>query len=181
MSQVKKAFQPLFEMLEANKGKKIDDKLINSLKSIDGIMPKAGGASGGAGHVETVVDGVRKVLAIYDTFQQGWYPVNGATPQAVTCGEKSGTRSGLNIHTGPGSTLYSKSRKLANDLTKALGDLDEMFESSNEMTKQEWQAKKEELRNAEAKAQKVLREEIVPGFDSEDAVKAHLKEHGHAV
>lgn len=179
MKKVKKAFQPLIALLEANKGKKLTDELFAQCLACEGVEAKAGGQPGGT-YVQVQKDGQQETAAILDSFQGSWYTITGYGPDGVGVSRKA-TKSGYNTHTNVGAVLYGKDRKLVHDLEAEIEELNEQFFEHDAMSKDEFKAKIAELNGAYDSKRNELRKEIKPGFATREDVVKHLTDNGFDV
>ena len=183
VKKIKKAFQPLIEMLENHMGKKVTDELIAQLTALPGVEAKAGGGGGGASSfVQVDVEGAPQTAVIYDTFQEQFYAIEGFGPQGVAVSRKNGTASGFNIHTSTGAVLYGKSRKVVNDAKDALDALRERFLTTEELTKEEYVAQEKAINDQRDEDVAGIRQEVqAGGFASRDDAISYLRENGYTV
>ena len=182
MVKIKKAFQPLIEMLESQKGKKVTDELIAQLTALPGVEAKAGGGGGASSFVQVDVDGAPQTAVIYDTFQERFYAVEGFGPQGVAVSRKNGTASGFNIHTSTGAVMYGKSRKAVNDAKAALDTLRDRFLTTDEITKAEYVEQEKAINDQCDEAVAAIRQDVqAGGFASRDEAINYLRESGYTV
>ena len=183
MKKIKKAFQPLMQMLESNKGQQVTDELIAQLTALPGVEAKAGGGSGGASSfVQVDVDGAPQTAVIYDTFQEQFYAIEGFGPQGVAVSRKNGTASGFNIHTSTGAVMYGKSRKAVNDAKAALDALKDRFLTTDEITKEEYVAQEKAINDQRDEDVAAIRNEVqAGGFATRDDAVNYLRDSGYTV
>ena len=182
MKKIKKAFQPLMQMLESHKGQEVTDELIAQLTSLPGVEAKVGGGSGGASSfIQVDVEGTPQTAVIYDTFQERFYAIDGFGPEGVAVSRKNGTASGFNIHTSAGAVLYGKSRKVVNDAKSALDALKDRFLETDELTKEEYVAAEKSINDQREEDVAAIRNEVQGGFTSRDEAVNYLRDSGYTV
>lgn len=104
MSQVKKAFQPIVDVLEANKDKKVSDILGSILELAKAQVNRTTGEI-------AVYDKKGKVVGLYDYFLKRWMPLVG--PKAVEFGPKAGTSTGYQGMSKLGLSAYTSQQRIA--------------------------------------------------------------------
>lgn len=104
MSQVKKAFQPIADLLEANKGKTVSDILGSFYELAKAQVNRTVGAV-------AVYDNKGKVVGLYDYFLKRWLPLVGE--KAVEFGPKAGTSTGYQGMSKLALSAYTSQQRIA--------------------------------------------------------------------
>lgn len=163
-TQVKKAFQPIVDLLEA----KIEENPKASIKSIlaDVIdLTKASTSRGGTTSFKKDASGA--VVAIHDYYFKRWMPLVGE--KAVEFGAKAKTTTGFNTMSKVGVSLWTKQQREAKQAEQAL--LNQV--ASGEVAPEDIPAKQAEIEEA--------RKRIEPtdlGFENEDDLLDYLADAG---
>ena len=111
MSQVKKAFQPIADLLEANKDKKVSEILGSFLELAKAQVNRTTGEI-------ALYDNKGKVVGLYDYFLKRWMPLVG--PKAVEFGPKAGTSTGYQGMSKLGLSAYTSQQRIAKNAELAL-------------------------------------------------------------
>lgn len=159
MATVKKAFQPIVDILNANAGKKVSEVLPQILE-----LASAKVASGGS---VAIRDKDNKVVAILDYYFKRWMPLVG--DKAVDFGEKKGTPTGYNSMSKAGTSAWTKQQraaKAAND--QLLKDVAAGAVKPADLT----------AKLAEIEAQRKSIEKTDLGFADEAEVRKYLEKNG---
>lgn len=104
MSNVKKAFQPIVDVLEANKDAKVSQILGQILELAAAKVNRTSGEV-------AVYDTKGKVVALYDYFLKRWMPVVGT--KAVEFAPKAGTTTGFQGMSKVGMSLWTSQQRVA--------------------------------------------------------------------
>lgn len=160
MTQVKKVFQPLVDLLEANKDVKVS-KIMEQI--IELTMAKANRAEGST----FLKDAKGNTIAIFDYYFKRWMPLVGE--KAVEFGAKQKTATGFNVMCKEGVSHWTKQQREAKN---ASSDLLKKV-SSGEIKPSEiaaYQAQIEEGRKAIAKTEL--------GFEKVEDLNKYLAKNG---
>lgn len=103
MANVKKVYQPLIDVLNANQGKKVSDVMAQ-------ILELASAKTASAGSV-AIRDKDNKVVAILDYYFKRWMPLVGE--KAVDFGQKANTPTGYNSMSKAGTSEWTKQQRVA--------------------------------------------------------------------
>lgn len=161
MSNVKKAFQPIVELLEANRDRKVSSVID------DVIALAASKARGGQDAKNHIKDVEGNVVAICCYYFKRWMPLVGEL--AVEFGTKAGSATGLNSMCKEGVSNWSKQQRDAKKATEEL--LPKV--ASGEITAEDipaYQADIEAIRSA------IVDTEL--GFETQEKVRQYLADHG---
>ena len=111
MTQVKKLFQPIVDLLEANASSPVS-KLLPQI--IELTAAKANRSEGDT----YVKDASGKPVAIFDYYFKRWMPLVG--DKAVEFGAKAGTATGFNVMCKEGVSLWTKAQRDAKNASSEL-------------------------------------------------------------
>lgn len=109
---IKKAFQPIVDILETNKNSKVSD-ILNQVISLASAK-----TASGAGSSTLIRDKKGTVVAILDYYFKRYMPLVG--PKAVEFGKKEKTASGYNTMCKEGVAAWTKQQREAKN---AMGEL----------------------------------------------------------
>lgn len=159
MATIKKAFQPIVDILTANPDKKVKDILAQVTELASAKVANAGSAS--------IRDAEGKVVAILDYYFKRWMPLVG--DKAVEFGAKQGTPTGFNSMSKAGTSAWTKQQRAA--------------KTANEQLLADVVAKKVAPENLQAEldkieAQRKSIEKTDLGFETEEQVREYLKKNG---
>lgn len=161
MTQVKKAYQSIVELLEANKDVKVS-KIFDQVVELASAKTRT--ASEGSNYIRDVNG---NVVAILDYYFKRWMPLVGE--KAVDFGAKAKTATGFNTMCKEGVSAWTKQQREARNASAALLQRLLSGELTNEQIPAE-QARIEEERKA-----------IVPtelGFADQESLMKYLKKSG---
>lgn len=111
MSTVKKAFQPIADLLEGAKDKKVSDILASFYELAKAQVNRTSGEV-------AVYDSKGKVVGLYDYFLKRWMPLVG--PKAVEFGPKAGTTTGYQGMSKFGLAAWTSQQRIAKNAELAL-------------------------------------------------------------
>ena len=111
MTQVKKAFQPIIDILEANKDNPVSAVLARIMEIAEAKVTRTQGDI-------AIYDKKGKVVALFDYFLKRWMPLVGE--KAVEFGPKAGTTTGFQGMSKIGLSLWTSAQRKAKAAELAL-------------------------------------------------------------
>lgn len=109
MAKIKKAFEPIVTLLEANPGAKVKD-ILDQVREMASAKAGAGGGKASTFHK---VNGT--VIGIFDYYHKKWFD-----PRVVEFGTKSNSPTGLNTMCKDGANKWSKQQRELKALDETL-------------------------------------------------------------
>lgn len=161
MANIKKAYQPIVELLEANKDAKVKSILDQVIEMASAKTSRGGGAS------SFLKDTKGNAVAILDYYFKRWMPLVG--DKAVEFGAKKNTATGFNSMSKEGVSNWTKQQRVAK---QANADL---------LTRvAQGEVKPDQIASEQAKIEKA-RQEIAKtdlGFATKEEVVKYLEKNG---
>jgi len=166
MTTIKKVFQPIIELLEANKDKRVS-AVLNDILSLASVKQTRERAS------ETfLVDATGAVVAIRDFYFKRWMPLVGK--KAVEFAAKKGSKTGLSGLSTIGQSKFNAAKSRALKEEKEL--MDKII--SGEIKVENAQAEREAIQSRRETPTPVLDAEgndVTPGFATLEECVDYLK------
>lgn len=157
---VKKAYQDIVALLDANRNVKVE-------KIIDQVIALASAKAGGGGASTFIKDAAGNTVAILDYYFKRWMPLVGS--KAVEFGAKQKTATGFNSMSKEGVSHWTKQQREAknanSDLLKRV--------AAGEVSPADIPAEQEKI---EAQRKMIAPTEL--GFDTVDALVEYLRSEG---
>lgn len=111
MSAIKKAYQPIVDLLNANQGKKVSEILAQVTELASAKTARAVGYA-------SLKDAEGKTVAILDYYFKRWMPLVG--DKKVDVGAKQGTATGYNTMSKAGVSEWTKQNRIAKQAREQL-------------------------------------------------------------
>jgi hypothetical protein len=162
MTAIKKAYEPILAILEANP----EAKIKTVLEQIRGLAS----AKATRNATTFLKNDKGEVVAIFDYYFKRWMPVVG--PKAVEFGKKEKTPTGFNNMSKEGVSLWTKQLREAKQAEIAL---------LTRVTKGELKPTDIPAEQEKIKAQREAVAETDKGFATQDDLMKYLKKEGHNV
>lgn len=164
---IKKIYEEVVKLLEANPDKKIKDILDEVIS-----LCEAKRARGGITYIK---DTKGTVVAILDYYYKRWMPTVG--PKSVEFGVKESSSTGLNPSCKDGASLWTKqNRQMNNELKGILGLVKAKKLKIEDIDKEEARIKKKYTVIAETELGFETRDEVVKYLGKIHKVKLEVKE-----